>query len=86
MSHEYLLKYVISFIHVMYTPRTAATRYHVPNRNILQVSTTLEYIQEQWDTPLLESYNEKQIFRWVRNNLNLRSVQVSGYTEWGICE
>ena len=62
MSHEDLLKAVMYVIHGMYTPHTAATRYHVPNRKILQVATTPESIQEQRDTPLVESYNQQQIF------------------------
>ena len=86
MSHEDLLKPVRSFIHGTYTPRTAATEYHVPNRKILQVATTLQPIQEQRDIPLVESYNQQQIFRLVRTNLNLPSVQGHGYTEWELRE
>ena len=86
MSHEDLLKAVIYVIHGKYTPFTDETRYHVPNRNTLQVKTTLESIQEQQDNHLLESYNQKQIFRWFRNHLKLTSIQGHGYTEWEICE
>ena len=44
MSHEDLIKTVMSVIHGTYTPCTYATRYHVTNRNILQVATTLKSI------------------------------------------
>ena len=40
------------------TPHTAATRYHVPNRKILQVAITLESTQEERDTNLVEYYNQ----------------------------
>ena len=43
-------------------------------------------MQEQWDTPLVESYNQQHVFIWVRNNLNLPSVQGHRYTEWELCE
>ena len=70
MSHEDIIKAVMSVINGTHTYRTAATRYHVPNSKILQVATTPEYIQEQWYTPLVESYDQ-QIFGWIRNHLNL---------------
>ena len=76
----------MSVIHGTYTPCKAATRYHVTNRNILQVSTTLESMQEQRDITLVESYNQQQIFRWVRNQIDLPSVQGHVYTEWELCE
>ena len=64
--------------------RTYATRYNLPNRKILQVETTLEFMQEQQDTPLVESYNQQQIFRRVRNHINIPSVHGQGYIEWEI--
>ena len=76
----------MSAIHGTYTPHTASKRHHYPNRKIFQVSTTMEYIQEQRDTPLVESYNQQHIFIWVRNNLNLPSVQGQRYTKWEIRE
>ena len=86
MSHEDLLKALTFVINGTHTHCTDAKIYHVPNRNILQVSTTLESIQEQWDNPLVESYNQQQIFLWVINHLNLPSVQGHGYTEREIRE
>ena len=71
-------------VYVMFTPHTAATRYHVPNMKILQVETTLKLTQEDQDTPLVESYNQQQISIWLKNNLNLPLVQVQVYTEWNL--
>ena len=51
---------------------------------ILQVATTLQSIQEQRGTPLVETYNKQLIFKWVINNLNLPLVQGQVYTEWEI--
>ena len=59
MSHEDLFNNVMFVINLIYTPCTVATRYHVPNMNILQVATTLECIPEQQDAPLVESYNQQ---------------------------
>ena len=59
MSHEDLFKDVMFVIHGMSAPRTAATRYHVLNRKILQVATALEYTQELRGTPLVEYYNQQ---------------------------
>ena len=35
---------------------------------------------------MVESYNQQHIFIWVRNHLNLPSVQGHGYTEWELRE
>ena len=86
ISHEDIFTALMSIIHGMSTPCTSAKKYYVPNRKTLEVSTTLEPTQEQWDTPLVESYNKQHIFRWVRNRLNLPSVQGHGYTEWDLRE
>ena len=42
MVHEDLFNSAMVVVHGMFTPRTAATRYNVPNRKILQVETTLD--------------------------------------------
>ena len=52
----------MSGVHGTFTTIKAATRYHVTNRNFLQVATTLEYIQEERETPLIELYNQQQIY------------------------
>ena len=43
----------MSLVHRTSTPCAAASKYHVPNRNILQVGTTLESVQEEQDNPLV---------------------------------
>ena len=86
MSHDDLFYDVMSIIHGDYNPCTAATAYHVPNRKIIQLETTLDYIQLQQDTPLVETYNQQEIFRWVRNHLNLPLDQGQGYNEWELSE
>ena len=50
--------------------------------NILEIATKLESVQEERDTPLVESDNQQQIYIWVRTNLNLPFVQGQTYTEW----
>ena len=55
--------------------------YKVPYRAILNFITSLESIQEQQVTPLVENDNQQQIYRWVRNYLLLPSVIVD-YTDW----
>ena len=86
MRDEDILNAVMSVIHGTYTPWIAATRYHVPNKNILQLATILELIQEQQDTNIVDSYNQQQIFICVRNNFNLPSFQSHEYTEWELRE
>ena len=86
MRHKDIFNSIISVVHLTFTPFTAVTRYIFPNKKILQVATKPEYIQEQWNTPLVESYNQQQIFRWVRNHLNLPLVQQQEYTEWDLRE
>ena len=66
--------------------RTAVTRSHVYNRKIIEVATTLESILEQRDTPLVEYYNQQQIFIRVINHTSLLSVKGHGYTEWELLE
>ena len=62
ISHEYIFTDLMTIIHGMYTPHKATTRYHVSNRNILQVATTLKSTQELRGIPMVESYNQKHIF------------------------
>ena len=71
MSHEDLLKAVMSVVHGSDTPRYAASRYSVSNSNILEIAIKLESVQEEQDTPLVESDNQQHIYRWIRTNLNL---------------
>ena len=44
-------------------PRAEESWYHVPNRKIIEVKTALESIQEEQDTPLVESHNQQRIYR-----------------------
>ena len=81
MRHGDIFNAAMSVVHGTFSPRTAETRYNVPNRNILQVATELESTQEQCDTPLVEYYNKQHIFAWVRDNLRLPLVKGQGYTE-----
>ena len=37
--------------------------YRVTYRAIMNVKTALEFIQEQWVTPLVENENQQQIYR-----------------------
>ena len=62
MSHEDLLKSVMYVVHVSDTPRADASRYSVSNRKILEIEIKLEPVQEEWDTPLVESDNQKHIY------------------------
>ena len=55
MSHEDLLKYEVSLVHISETHRTDKSRYSVLNREIIEVAIKLEPIQEEHDTPLVES-------------------------------
>ena len=57
MSHEDLLKAVMSVVHVPDTPHAAASRYSVSNHKILEIVIKLESVQEERDTPLVESDN-----------------------------
>ena len=82
MSHENLLKSIISVVHGSETPHATTSRYIVLNRKILGISNKMVSVQEEQDTPLVESDNHQQIFIWVRNNLNLLSVQGQTYIEW----
>ena len=79
MINEDLIKYVIYVVHGSDTPRAAASRYIVLNRNTLHIATKLESVQEEQDTSLVESKNQQEIFRWVRNVINLFSVQGQTY-------
>ena len=46
ISHEDLLKALIYIVHGSDTYRADTSRYSVPNRKILNISTKLEYVQE----------------------------------------
>ena len=61
MIHEDPLKSAMYVIHGSYIPRDAVSIYSVPDRNIPEVSIELEYLQEEQDTPLVESYNQQKI-------------------------
>ena len=43
-------------------PCAASSRWHVPYMNILEVEITFEYIQEERNTPLVESKNQQHIY------------------------
>ena len=81
-SHGHILKAVMYVVHRSDTLCDAASRYSVSYRRILDIATKLESIQEEQDTPLVESDNQQHIFRWFRNNINLPLVQGQTYTEW----
>ena len=70
MIDEDLIKSVISVVHGSDTPRAAASRYNVLNRNTLHIATKLDYVQEEQETSLVESNIQQQIFRWVINVIN----------------
>ena len=72
----------MSVVHVSDNPHADASIYSVSNSNILYIGIKLESIQEEQDTPLVESDNQQHIFRWFRNNINLPLVQGQTYTEW----
>ena len=58
MTNQDIFEAVMYVVHWTSTPRAAASRYHVPNKNILQVVTTLESIQEEQENPLVEYHNQ----------------------------
>ena len=80
-----IFKYIISVFHGTSTPRAAASRYHVPIRNILQLTTKLESVQKVWENSLVEYQNQQHISRWLRYNINIPSPQHQWYTEWELC-
>ena len=53
------LKSIISAVHLPDIPCDYPSRYSVLNRNIPEVSIKLESVQEEQDTPLVESYNQQ---------------------------
>ena len=59
----------------------ASSFYRVPYRSIMNATTALESIQEQWVTPLVENDNQQQIYRWVRKHLLVLSGR-GHYTDW----
>ena len=63
MSHENLLKSVISVVHGSDTPRVAASIYSFSNIKILDIKTKLESVQEEQNTTLVEYDNQQHIFR-----------------------
>ena len=63
----------------------ASLFYKVPYRSIMNNTTTLESIQEQRVTPLVENGNQKQIYRWVRKHLLVTSGR-GHYTDWYLCQ
>ena len=50
-------------VHGADTSRDAASICSVLNRNILDIETKLQSVQEEQGTPLVESENQQQIFR-----------------------
>ena len=71
MSHEYFLKAVMYVVHGSDTPCDAVSRYSVSNSKILEIPIKLESVQEERDTPLVESDKHQHINIWVRTNLKL---------------
>ena len=71
MINQDLLKAVMYVFHVKSTPCAAASRCRVMNGNILQVAITLESIQGEQDTLLVESHNQQQIFIWVESHIHI---------------
>ena len=49
----------------------------------MNITAALEYIQEQWVTPLVENDNQQQIYRWVRKYLLLLPGR-GDYTDWAL--
>ena len=69
MSHEDILKALIFVVHRADTPHSAASRYSVLNRKILDLAIKLEFVQEERDNIFVESDNKQHIYIWVRTNL-----------------
>ena len=69
-------------VHGSDTPCTAASRYIVSNRKIIEIAIILESVKEERDTPLVESDKQQYIYIyiWVITNLKLPSVQGQTYT------
>ena len=65
----------MSVVHVSDNPHADASIYSVSNSKILYIGIKLESIQEEQDTPLVESEIQQHIFRWVRKNIKHPSVQ-----------
>ena len=53
----------------------------IPYRTIMNVTTELESIQEQWVPTLGKNGNQQQIYRWVRKYILLASCR-GDYTDW----
>ena len=53
MINQDLFKAPMSIVHGTSTPRYNALRYHVTNSKILHEEIKMEYIQEEWDNPLV---------------------------------
>ena len=64
-----------------YHSETRVTTY-----KLTSMLTILESVQEERDTPLLESYNKQQIYRWVRYHLCIPYIKHQLYTEWELRE
>ena len=73
-------------VHGSDNPCDAASRYSVSNSKILYIATKLVPVKEEQDIPLVEPDKQQQIFRLVKDNLNLPSIQVQIYTKWELCQ
>ena len=86
MNHDDLLKSVIYVVPSSDTPCADTSIYSVFNRKIPEITIKLGSVQEERDIPLLEYETQQQIYRWVRTNINLPSVQGQTYTEGELCQ
>ena len=75
MIHEYLIKAVMSVVHVSDNPHATASRCSVSNRKILDIATKVESLKKNRTLLWYNLTTKKHIFRWVRNNINLKLVQ-----------
>ena len=82
-NNNTVLNSVIEILLIKISTIQASPLYKVPYRKILHVTIALESIQEQRFTPLVESDNQQQIYRWVRKYLLLPSGKWD-YTDWYI--
>ena len=76
-----VLNAVISTLSRKISTRQDSSFYKVPYKTIINVTTVLESIQEQRVTPMVENYNQQQIYRWVRKYL-LLLLDRGYYTDW----
>ena len=82
MRYEDIIKDAMSIFQGLVIPRADAYICSFLDRKILEIEIKLESVQEERDTPLVESYNQQQIYIWVRTKLSLPSVRGQTYKEW----